>query len=485
MQLFNEMVDGIYLACALAMGATLIKPIITQLNTSSNDIVTHKELNAYKGDTGYLISSNVRLSNKYSKEHVIVFGPTGVGKTSHIMKHNVQNLTSGTVICTDPSGEIRKSIYRNDCEILCFNPLNPKESIGYDPLILCETEYEVRNIIETLLTNGFSSNGKVSGDMDKWVKLASPFLKLYAVYNFRYRKYTFSEMILRVLNAPIKMKTFTMKEVKPQEPQKKIVFENGKIKSIPDTQSKLERVPVIDTNSIEYEITETHAEDLIDEFYAFLRTMESPETLSSIQLTLNSGLALFKDKNVQVVCNKKPFSFKKLREKNCILFIQIPENMSHYFAPLIAIFVQQLMDNGMRDSKGKDIFFVLDELCNIGYIPHLDRYLSTVRRYNIGIMGCTQSINQLKSLYGEEDTRVILENFNTRCAMSGLTETSDYFSNLLGTQLIEEPENHNYKQEVISKDEVRRLDENKILIVCKNKRGVIDTLLPFFKIVEL
>lgn len=488
MYIFDSIMQNVYTISAVAIGVSLIPPIIKTIKSADdNDIVSDRELNKFKGDDGFIISQNVRFSKRYSKEHVIVFGPTGAGKTNHIVKHNLQHIKDASIICTDPSGDIMRDVSREDCKIYKLDPNDIKNSIGYDPILMCNSEYEVRNIMETMILNGFQMSGSSNSDVEKWVKLSAPLLKMYAIYNYKTKKYNFTEMITRVLTAPIKMQVTVTEKVERDEPTIKTVNENGSLKYVSGTKKvmQLEKVNKIDTRSIEYEILHSKDENLIQEFYSFIRTIDSPETFANVQLTLNSALALFKDSSVRELCSKKPFDFRVLRKEKAIFYIQIPEKLSRYFAPLTSVLIQQLIDVSRDNPDGNDILFVLDELCNIGIIPDLDKSLSTIRRYNMGVLGCTQSLSQLELLYGEAKTKVILENFNTLCAMSGLSETGGYFSNLLGNKTVTDNEKSSFVKNVMTHDEIRRLEENKILIVCKNKRGVVDTLLPFFKVVKL
>lgn len=489
MNVMQDIMQGFYLVSAMAVAATCIPPIHSIIQKQrNNEIMTSKELRQYSGDDGFIISQNVRLSSRFSKEHVMVFGPTGIGKTNHIVKHNIQHLKNCSIVCTDPSSDIYRDVHREDCKHFVFNPLKPETSIGYDPIQMCNTEYEVRNVMETLILNGFQTGVSGNSDVEKWVKLSSPLLKMYAVYNYRYKKYNFTDMVTRVLTAPLKMECYVNEMVEVDEPSlKQTIGANGRM-SMATTSKKtkrMEKVKKIDTRSIEYEILKTKDESLVSELYALLRTIDSPETYSNIQLTLNSALALFKDSSIRKICSKPSFDFRRLRKEKSIVYIQIPEKLSRYFAPLTSILIQQLIDVSRDNPDGNDIYFVLDELCNIGLIPDLDKTLSTIRRYNMGILGCTQSINQLELIYGQAKTKVILENFNTCCAMSGLSETGEYFSKQLGMCLKISHNDTEFYQNVMTSDEIRRLEQDKILIVCKNKRGVVDTLLPFFKVVQL
>lgn len=436
----------------IALGASLVGLLGSVIyasaskNPDDNSITSHKELRDFKGSDGFLISKNVRLSSKFSNEHVFIAGPTGSGKTSRVAKHNVKNLKGCSIICTDPSCDIYMDVDRSDCEIYRFNPLDPNNSIGYNPLTSCKNTYEVRKIIDILLINGMKSES--DSESDKWVKMSAPILKAFAIYNYKFKKYNFSDMIMQILTRPIPM-------LVPHKPG------------------------VVNTNSIEYELVMSKDEEVINELKSFMKIQTAPETLACIQNTLNTSLQLFHDTNIKQICGKPSFDIRTFRKKQSILYIQVPESSSTYFSPIVSVLLQQIMDTCRDNPEGYPIRFVLDELCNIGIIPNFDSVLSTIRRYNMGLLGCTQCLAQMRDNYGQLKSEIILENFNTVCALSGLKTSGEYFSKILGLT-DKKLDDKLVKGEVITADELRRLKSNEILIISKNKRGVIDTMLEHF-----
>lgn len=451
---------------ASLLGATVTSVLIPDnkvkdnVSNKDNNIVTHKELKSLKGDDGFVISQNIQYSIKSSTEHVLVLGPTGIGKTSRVIKHNIARLKNCSIVCTDPSRDIQRDVKRNDFTKIVFNPLNPKESIGFNPLSNCKTTTEVREVMETLLFNGLKSTSpEISSDFQKWAKLSLPLLNVYTLYNYKYKKYSFGDMLYRIMHAPI------------------IQFKDQMIPKEINGVMQMARTRVLIKDSLEYEIRETQDSELICELESFLQTIGTPECLANIRLTLSSGLALFKDKNVRELCNRNPFSYEQLRHKPYILYIQIPEKVSEFYFPITSVMIKQIMDVTMEQPNGLPIMFVLDELCNIGMIPRFDKVLSTVRRYNIGVLGCTQSLSQLEDIYGSIRTKTILENFNTRVALGGLGDSSDYFSKLLGFTV----DDNDAERVLMQPSQIRMLNTDHALIIYRNKRGVIDKMLKHFK----
>lgn len=437
----------------------------------NNKITTHKELSSLKGTDGYVLTKNIQYSHKTSLEHVIILGPTGSGKTSKVIKHNVSRLDNCSIICTDPSGDIAEQVKKDGFDTLIFNPLDVSCEIGFDPLYNCKTTAEVRNVMETLLINGLkSSNTEAHSDFQKWAKLSIPLVNVYALYNYKYKKYKFGDMMYRLLTVPI---------AKYNEVVVDVVDKNGVPMKDPTGKQIRVKQKELDKNCIEAEIRDSADEELIAEYEGFKQSIGSPECLANIRLTLSSGLALFRDSQIRNLCNKPPIDYKRFRYFKSVYYIQIPEKTSEFYYPIVAVMIQQIMDVTIDTQGGLPIMFVLDELCNIGLVPRFDKVLSTVRRYNIGVMGCTQSIAQFEDLYGPVRTKTILENFNTRVALGGLGDSADYFSKLLGFTLVERNEVE-VEKTLMQPSEVRMLSDDEVLIIYKNKRGVIDKMLNHY-----
>jgi len=169
--------------------------------------------------------------------------------------------------------------------------------------------------------------------------------------------------------------------------------------------------------------------------------------------------------------------FKKLRQEESILYIQIPERHAEYFAPLTATLMSQLIDT-LLDNNGLQIYMLFDEFCNIGIIPDMTKLLSTARKHSLSIVAAIQSLTQLFRVYGEVEGKELQELFKTLLISSSLKDSCEYISNLLGSQ--DKRIDGKIKTEpLMSADEIRRMSKDEILIICNNKRPVKDRMIDF------
>lgn len=411
-----------------------------------NRICNYKELNSLMGN-GIMCSKNVRLSIKQSNEHILMVAPSGSGKSRRFMMHNVNNLDNCSIVVADPTGEIYKTCRTNKREYI-FNPFS-KNTIGYDPLKNCRNEFEVRKLAKVILTNGMVANQSINSvkSQEEWVGMATPLLSAYMLMNFYTQKYDFAEMIKNICILPIES------EVERND--------KGEI--------------IKATNSIELEILMSNVESAITEFRAFKQVKRAHGTLSSIRTVLNTCLQMFFDRNVQRMFKKPDIDIGKLRQEQSVIYIQIPEHHSDYYSPLVATFLTQLFDY-LLDNDGLQVYFLLDELANIGLIPSFSKLLSTARKHNISITGAIQSLTQLSTVYGELEGKQLSELFKTLLVCGGLRDSAEYISNLLGTKVYYKKETK-YTEPLMTPEEIRMMDKNDMLIICNNKRPVKDKMM--------
>jgi type IV secretion system protein VirD4 len=409
---------------------------------TENKICTHTELNALMGD-GIQASKHVRLSIKTSNLGLLEVCPSGYGKSRGFVMPNINSLKNCSIICTDPSGEIA-STCKTDKKVYIINPFSDN-SYGINFLKNCKNEFEVRKMVNIILINGMNANktqdNKNGGDQQEWVNMSIPLVTAYMLFNYYTEKYSFYEMIKNLRTKPI----FPCKD--------------ESIISIYD------------------EIQDSGIESAITELDAFIQGMNAIQTISSIRTVLNTCLTVFNDTNLKVIFDKPSIDIAKIREEESIIYIQIPEIHADYFSPFSATLITQLFDILIEKKEGLQVFCLFDEFCNIGILPNLDKLLSICRKRHISISACTQNLNQIYSLYGELKGKSINELFQTLIVCAGLRESSKEISEILGTKKQRDKNGNVSKIELMTPEQIREMESDKVIIICKNKRPVIDKML--------
>lgn len=442
-----------------------------------------RELNGLTGTDGFTISKNVRLSAEKSYEHVMVLGPTGSGKSSSFFIPNLLDLDGiHSAVVTDPKGEMYEltSPYLESLgyNIVKLEPLHPERNeFFYNPLAIIDDATEIRNIAQLILTNGnkaveISTGSSSSGA--EWINMSIPLLAASFAY----------------------------------------VKEFGKTKSIPEAIDI-----ILNGNLKSMDEMFRKCPDAYKLFLIFKSAGESEKTISSIKSVLTTNVQLFTDPKVakfvtapmvynedgeRIPDEERLFNPLILRRKPTVLFVCVPEAKATMMMPLMSVFFTQLLEITMEQKNGQPILYMLDEFANIGVIPSIATVTATARSRKIGISIGIQGVEQLKRNYGDENAEDIMNNLKTKMIYSGLTGTSaQYVSDLAGVTTIETKsystqntpgqdvvtsiftgpsvQRSGTRREVITPDEVRRMDEDKVLIIAHNRNPVFDAKNSYFK----
>ena len=442
-----------------------------------------RELNGLTGTDGFTISKNVRLSAEKSYEHVMVLGPTGSGKSSSFFIPNFLDLDGiHSAVVTDPKGEMYEltSPYLESLgyNIVKLEPLHPERNeFFYNPLAIIDDATEIRNIAQLILTNGnkaveISTGSSSSGA--EWINMSIPLLAASFAY----------------------------------------VKEFGKTKSIPEAIDI-----ILNGNLKSMDEMFRKCPDAYKLFLIFKSAGESEKTISSIKSVLTTNVQLFTDPKVakfvtapmvynedgeKIPDEERLFNPLVLRKKPTVLFVCVPEAKATMMMPLMSVFFTQLLEITMEQKTGQPILYMLDEFANIGVIPSIATVTATARSRKIGISIGIQGVEQLKRNYGDENAEDIMNNLKTKMIYSGLTGTSaQYVSDLAGVTTIETKsystqntpgqdvvtsiftgpsvQKSGTRREVITPDEVRRMDEDKVLIIAHNRNPVFDAKNSYFK----
>lgn len=428
---------------------------------------TKKEKGYYNDRITLPISQNIKLTENGSYEHICAIVPTGGGKTSSVLlpqlvgdlekdkvyeqlkdKKIEKGLDNASAVVTDPKGEI----YRATAAIMQakgyltphLDLTNPEKSIRYNLLQGCKTFDDVRKLAETILA---------SAD-EQWAKLSRDLLEA-----FLFRSWEKGEGLAEVIEA---------------------------IANSSD-----------DTLEMELELFAEAGEEAQLAFKQFTKTAKGDGFVSSVFATINGQLSVFKYNNLRHISNEPNFSFDMLREKKVILYISYPEDEAAIYQPFLASFYFQLMNQvkshpsfnqgSNRGQKGYPVFFLLDEFANIGKLPDIDSFLSTIRSKAMCLEIFIQSYAQLSKQYGDKVANIIIENCKTKLTMAGVTnESAELFSKLAGQTMVESTSvslnggnsvstsTSKQAQQVVTADDIRRMKKYDLFIVSANLRPIKD-----------
>jgi hypothetical protein len=127
------------------------------------------------------------------------------------------------------------------------------------------------------------------------------------------------------------------------------------------------------------------------------------------------------------------------------VFVTLRENDSELLKPLHSL-IFELMLNGLLSNEEKSIktAIVIDELGALNQLPSLHRLLSESRKYGgCPILG-TQTEAQITKIYGQENTRIILQGTKTKLILNCADpQTAETMAKIIGKQeFLHLAENH-------------------------------------------
>lgn len=430
---------------------------------ATGHLISKDNIDDITGDTGLILSKDIQLKEKYDFEGSVTIAPTGAGKTTSIFIPNLlSNNIQGSIIVTDPKGELFKltSKYQEKVckrKVLKFSPLEPQQSEKYNLLTSCKDNSEVIELASTLLFNGALSielaTGKKTGGLE-WIQMSEPLLAAALLYS-------------KSLEYPFNNIEFAFK-----------LLIN------------------LTTEQLDLLFNSSQSMDCITQWKIFKVVGGADRTEGSIKITLASNMKLFTDNRVNAVGNATTFNIENFRKEPTILYVCYPENKSPYLAPFVAPFFSQCMSK-LIESYDDDLFpvtMMFDEFGNIGMLSNMSINVATIRSRRISMNICLQSITQLYQVYGRENAKAIMNNLKTKMILPGLSdmETTNYISNLCGNKEIticnttvnKQSSTNNYsktKIRLFEDSELRCLEDNQILIITSNKQPILSIQARYYE----
>lgn len=438
----NTILKGTLIGTAAAIG---LKTKLNKKKLGTAEI--GKSLGKYEGKDGIVLSKNHQLAEKYCFENIGVIAPPGEHKTTSLIITNLLNETlKGSIIISDPKGELYNISHKFQAKyrkVIKYEPLGT--GIGYNVLANCKDDSEVIALAQNLLINGALTleiqTGKQAGGVE-WLQMSQGLLAAALLF--------------------VKTKSFN---------------------NIPAALKIL-----MNTTVEELDVLFSNDQDNVKEQYnIFKSSLESPKTMSSIKVTCGSNLSIFTDKNLNVL--KNDFTPEDLRKEPVALYISYPENKSAYLSPLMACVYSQII-NRLIDTyvehKSFPIYCIFDEFTNIGQLSNMVQNVTSARFRKMCFLLCFQSFTQLEQLYGTKNALSIMNGCKTLVILPSLKDihTSEFVSKLCGETEIsikQEKKLLKTKKMLFTADEIRRLDDGKVLLVTGNRKPIIDEQNVYFK----
>ena len=415
----------------------------------------HKNLSAKFGRESKLISSRHDglsltgtkfLTPKKSKEHLLCFAPSGVGKSTVILIPSALNIAKASkpasMIINNPSGELSKMtnfFIHQGYEVYSFDPNNKEDSIYYNPLHRIQSPSDVTKVATMLV----QKNGKKTSDF--WDLKSIELISLLI------------EFLLK--NTPkiyqnIGNIYYLLENLAGNEEAVNGLFADK------STQSQWRAYKSIIANS--------------------------EKTKSNIISSALSHLSFIgKDPSLVDITSVDSFDFSRMKSEKIVLFLNCNISNMDYYSPLFGLFFEQLFSEVFRSipkDSDNDLYLLIDELSSIP-LPSLSNVIANARKY-MSIVGVLQSENQLYENYGQYNAKSILNNA-CKVYMTGLNDESDRISRALGDyQYYEDKEKKVLRNRpLMTGSEIRTMPMDKVIVIPNGgMKPLFCPVKPYYKI---
>ena len=395
----------------------------------------------------------------------IIVGGSGSGKTRFLAKPNLM-LANASFIATDPKGEMLRAVGNLFLEegyvLRVFDLIDPSKSDCYNPFCYIRKDADVFKLIDNFIKNTTPKGAKANDPF--WEKSET------------------------ALDAALML--YLLHEAPPEDQNMETILymiENGGAKEEDDDyQSPLDLL---------FEALEEEQPDHIAVRQYHIFKQAAGKTAKSILVSAAVRLASFTLPEIQRITASDDMELGKLGERKQAIFCIIPDSNDASLNFLVGMLYTQAFqelyyqaDKIHQGALPVPVRLMFDEFANVALPDGYARLQATMRSRNIMSTIILQNISQLKALF-KDDWEGIIGNADSFVYLGGNEQsTHKYISELLGKETIDTKTSsqskgrngsfsQNFQQtgrELMTPDEVRRLDNKNAIILIRGEKPVID-----------
>lgn len=395
----------------------------------------------------------------------IIVGGSGSGKTRFLAKPNLM-LANASFIVTDPKGEMLRAVGNLFLEegyvLRVFDLIDPSKSDCYNPFCYIRKDADVFKLIDNFIKNTTPKGAKANDPF--WEKSET------------------------ALDSALML--YLLHEAPPEDQNMETILymiENGGAKEEDDDyQSPLDLL---------FEALEEEQPDHIAVRQYHIFKQAAGKTAKSILVSAAVRLASFTLPEIQRITASDDMELGKLGERKQAIFCIIPDSNDASLNFLVGMLYTQAFqelyfqaDKVHQGALPVPVRLMFDEFANVALPDGYARLQATMRSRNIMSTIILQNISQLKALF-KDDWEGIIGNADSFVYLGGNEQsTHKYISELLGKETIDTRTSsqskgrngsfsQNFQQtgrELMTPDEVRRLDNKNAIVLIRGEKPVID-----------
>jgi type IV secretion system protein VirD4 len=322
--------------------------------------------------------------------NIIVVGGSGSGKTRHFVLPNLMQLNS-SYVHTDPKGgtvkKIAKFLLREGYKVKILNTVDFSKSMHFNPLSYIYKQSDILRIVNVIMsaTSGHENN---TGD-PFWPKAEKTYFT--ALIALLWEWCLPSEQ-----NIPNLIELFSLAEVHEDDSSK---------------TSCLDELFEVYKEELTAAGKDPRSSFAVRQYSLF--EGKSPRTLGSVLMSCNARLAPFDLDEVRDLMSYDELDLEMVGKEKTYLGV-IMDDGEDMFGFVIAMMEYLLInilrhqaDENVNNELDVPVQLILDEFRNIGRIPNIDIFISTLRERQISLIILLQSLSQLHELYKDSADTII------------------------------------------------------------------------------
>jgi len=362
-------------------------------------------------DSGMIFGTlNENGSKKFIRSNkplaTLIVAPPGTGKTASIAIPNLLSLPQSCVVL-DIKGELytKTAGYRQqklNNKVLLFSPFSDENTMFFNPFdnkVIQNMHFvQIKKLADQIAGTIFV--GEKGKENDHWIVSAKNLFSFFAMYAMQKHCHT---TLADIAQAPkrdyydeLQGEFLAMCQIENED--------TGELEknSRADTLKPffLQVANDVSFNDIVRNQARQYAASAENEF-------------ASIKSTFDTFMAVFSNPQVAKAVSSMSFAYEDLREEHITMYIVIQTEDMDILAPLIRILLESMCKKLMtkeNSDPNKFIYLILDEFVRFGKMPFLLEMPALCRSFGLVPLYITQSYEQIKKYYGDDDVKIIRAN---------------------------------------------------------------------------
>ncbi|SQC36306.1 VirD4 coupling protein [Helicobacter fennelliae] len=336
----------------------------------------------------------------------LIVAPPGTGKTASIAIPNLLSLSQSCVVL-DIKGELyaKTAGYRQqklDNKVLLFSPFSDENTMFFNPFdnkVIKDMNFvQIKKLADQVAGTIFV--GEKGKENDHWVVSAKNLFSFFAMYNMQKYAHT---TLADIAQAP---KKDYYNELQGE------FLEMCQIEN--EDTGETERNSKADTlKPFFLQVANDESLNDIVRNQARAYSIAAENEFASVKSTFDTFMAVFSNPQVAKAVSSMSFEYEDLREEHITMYIVIQTEDMDILAPLIRILLESMCKKLMtKENNNPDqfIYLILDEFVRFGKMPFLLEMPALCRSFGLVPLYITQSYEQIKKYYGDDDLKIIRAN---------------------------------------------------------------------------